>query len=146
MESTRSDLKAHAVTRLLRYHGSRKRHPEVSAWLAAQSGDLGALARRWFTRLRQCGADVRELMHDTYATVCVQDAPFAYVGVFKAHVNVGFFRGVALADPACLLVGTGKSMRHVKLVPGAVVDSAALEVLIRAAHRDIVARLEEGAL
>ena len=105
----------------------------VSKWLKAQGGELGSLARQWFACIRHSGSDVRELMHDTYATACVQDAPFAYVAVFKAHVNVGFFHGVSLQDPARLLVGTGKSMRHVKLVPGIPVDDMSLEKLISVA-------------
>jgi hypothetical protein len=40
-------------------------------------------------------------------------ASFDYVNVFKAHVNVGFFQGTALPDPAKLLEGTGKRIRHV---------------------------------
>ena len=80
-------------------------------------------------------------MHDGYATVCVKDAPFAYVGAFKAHVNVGFFHGSALPDPAGLLEGTGKSMRHVKVEPGLALDELSLEALVAAAYRDIVARL-----
>jgi hypothetical protein len=92
--------------------------------------------------MRQCGADVRELMHDGYPTVCVEDAPFAYVGVFRAHVNVGFFHGAALPDPACLLQGTGKYMRHVKVKPGVALDGSSLEALITSAYRDIVARLK----
>ena len=42
-------------------------------------------------------------------------AAVAYVNALTAHVNVGFFRGAELADPAGLLEGSGKSMRHVKL-------------------------------
>ncbi len=101
------------------------------------------MARRWFAQMRQCDADVRELMHDGYATVCVKDAPFAYVGVFSAHVNVGFFHGDALPDPSSVLEGTGKRMRHVKVRPGHALD-AVLEALIAAAHRDILARLAAG--
>jgi hypothetical protein len=91
--------------------------------------------------MQHCGADVRELLHDGYPTACVEDAPFAYVGVFKDHVNVGFFHGASLPDPARLLEGTGKYMRHVKVKPGAAVDRPALEALVTAAYRDIVARL-----
>jgi hypothetical protein len=91
--------------------------------------------------MRQCGADVRELMHDGCPTVCVEDAPFAYVNAFKAHVNVGFFHGAGLTDPAGLLQGTGKYMRHVKVKPGLALDGSSLEGLITAAYRDIVARL-----
>ena len=81
-------------------------------------------------------------MHDGYPTVCVEDAPFAYVGAFRAHVNVGFFHGAELPDPASLLQGTGKYMRHVKIKPGSALDGASLEALINSAYRDIVARLK----
>ncbi|MDB4878496.1 MAG: hypothetical protein JWM41_4942 [Gemmatimonadetes bacterium] len=80
-------------------------------------------------------------MHDGYATVCVDDAPFAYVGVFKDHVNVGFFHGTALPDPSGLLQGTGKYMRHVKVKPGLALDTPSLEALIASAYRDILTRL-----
>lgn len=126
---------------LLRFAGAVERDPAVDRWLDAQPGELGAIARTWFARMRRCGPGVRELMHDGYATACVDDAPFAYVGAFKAHVNVGFFHGAALPDPAGLLQGTGKRMRHVKLGPGRAVDAPALDALIAAAYRDIVARL-----
>ena len=72
------------------------------------------------------------------------DAPFGYVNVFSSHVNVGFFQGVALPDPAHLLQGTGKFMRHVKLRPGAATNAAALSRLIDAAYSDIKARVENG--
>jgi hypothetical protein len=91
--------------------------------------------------MRSAGPDVRELMHDGFATACVQDAPFAYVGAFKAHVDVGFFYGVELPDPTALLEGSGKRMRHVKLRPGLPLDTAALGALGSAAYSDIVARL-----
>jgi hypothetical protein len=92
--------------------------------------------------MRQCGPNVRELLHDGCPTATVEDAPFAYVNVFRAHVNVGFFHGAALLDPAGLLLGTGKSMRHVKVKPGLALDESSLEALIAAAYRDIVARLK----
>ena len=37
-----------------------------------------------------------------------------YIGVIKDHVNLGFIRGSDLADPARILEGTGKQMRHIK--------------------------------
>ncbi len=107
------------------------------------SGELGALARRWFDVIRQCGDDVRELLHDGHPTACVADAAFAYViNAFKAHVNVGFFRGAELADPAGLLEGTGKYMRHVKLRPDGDIDGTALIRLIESAYTDMKRRLE----
>jgi hypothetical protein len=92
--------------------------------------------------MRECGDDVRELMHDGCPVACVEDVPFGYVNVFKAHVNVGFFLGALLRDPGGLLEGTGKRMRHVKVRPGEELDSAALRALIDAAYFDVKSRLE----
>lgn len=105
---------------------------------------MGAIARHWFGVMRECGDEVRELLHDGCPVACLGDAPFGYVNVFSAHVNVGFFHGAALPDPAGLLEGSGKFMRHVKLRPGAVTNAAALERLIVAAYWDIKARVENG--
>jgi hypothetical protein len=113
----------------------------VEAWLNERPPALGAIARRWFERMRQCGDDVRELLHDGCPTACVADAPFGYVGVYRAHVNVGFFYGAELPDPARLLEGAGKRMRHVKTRPGAEPDPVALEALIAAAYADLQLRL-----
>jgi len=122
---------------LLRFNGSVKRDPTIEAWLAAQRDDLRDLATSWFTRMRRCGPDVREIMHDGLATACVEDAPFAYVGIYRNHVNVGFFHGADLPDGARLLQGTGRRMRHVKLDPRGAIDEAALAALIKAAYVDI---------
>lgn len=105
------------------------------------SDELGAIAERWFAVMRACGDDVREVLHDGHPTACVGDAAFAYVNAFQAHVNAGFFRGAELADPAGLLEGTGKFMRHVKLRPDRGVDATALRKLIEAAYADMRARL-----
>jgi hypothetical protein len=67
--------------------------------------------------------------------------PFGYVNVFKSHTNVGFFYGAHLDDPAGLLEGAGKNMRHVKVKPGRELDSAALQGLIHAAYLDVKIRL-----
>ena len=108
--------------------------------MRAHSGELGAIARRWFDVMRRRGDDVRELLHDGHPTACVGDAAFAYVNAFTAHVNVGFFRGAELDDPAGLLEGTGRFMRHVKLGPGREVDAAHLEGLIERAYVDMQRR------
>lgn len=127
---------------ILRLTGAARHDPAVNVWLSERSGALGLAARTWFGRMRKCGRDVRELIHDRCPVACVGDAPFAYVNVFKAHANVGFFYGAELADPAGALEGSGRRMRHVKVKPDAEVDAAALGALIRAAYADIKERLE----
>jgi hypothetical protein len=131
-------------TNLLRFNGAVERDPAIDLWMTGHSGDLGAIARRWFEVMRRCGDEVRELLHDGCPTACLGDAPFGYVNVFTSHVNVGFFRGAMLPDPSRLLQGTGKFMRHVKLTADTAVDAAALRRLIEAAYSDIKARVEHG--
>lgn len=129
-----------ATAELFRLAGAVASDPDTAEWLGGREGPLGDIARRWFRRLRACGRDVHELLHDGCPTACVNKAAFAYVNVFKSHVNVGFFHGASLPDPAGLLEGQGKRMRHVKLRPGVTIDAAALEALIDAAYRDIRAK------
>ena len=126
---------------LWRFPSAAKHDPAIDRWLRAQREDLRPFVEEWFGRMRRCGDDARELMHDGYPTACVDDAAFGYVGAFKDHVNVGFFYGALIEDPARLLEGTGKRMRHVKLGPGREVDAPALGNLIEAAYADIRARL-----
>jgi hypothetical protein len=131
-------------TELLRFDGVVERDPAIDAWMDAHAGELGAIAQEWFEVMRQCGDEVREILHDGCPNACLGDAPFGYVNVFTSHVNVGFFQGAALADPAGLLQGSGKFMRHVKLRPGTATDEAALRRLIETAYSDIKARVENG--
>jgi hypothetical protein len=130
------------TTQLLRFRGPVKRDPAIEIWMKAHPGQLGAIARRWFEVMRNCGDDVREVLHDGHPTACVDDAGFGYVNVFKDHVNVGFFRGAEIPDPDCVLEGTGKFMRHVKLTPGRDFDAAALTNLINTAYADMKERVQ----
>ena|ERR1700675_990377 len=131
-------------TELFRLNGGVERDPAIDAWMKEHAGELGDISHRWFEVIRKCGDEVRELMHDGCPTACLGDAAFAYVNVFTSYVNVGFFQGSALPDPARLLQGTGKFMRHVKLRPGTATKAAELSRLINAAYSDIKARVEHG--
>ena len=131
------------VDDILRFPTAVKHDAAIDAWLGVQRDDLRPMVKTWFARMRQQGGDVRELMHDGCPTACVGDAAFGYVNAFRDHVNVGFFFGALLNDPAHLLEGTGKRGRHVKLRPGCAVDSAALGQLVDAAYIDIRARLRK---
>lgn len=128
------------VDPLFRFPTARARDPEVAAWFA--TGDpLRAVAEPWFDRLRACGPDVRELIHDGRPTACIEDAAFAYVDAYAQHAGIGFFFGADLDDPAALLEGSGKRMRHVKLRVERMPDEAALGELISAAYLDMRRRL-----
>ncbi len=129
---------------LLRFNGALERDPSIEKWMKQHAGELGAIARQWFEVMRSCDDEVRELLHDGCPVACLGDAPFGYVNVFTSHVNVGFFHGAALPDPAGLLHGGGKFMRHVKLKPGTATNAEALSRLIEMAYSDIKTRVENG--
>jgi len=126
---------------ILRFSGTLAWDAEIDQWIADQDHDLGLIALEWFSQLRERGDDVRELMHDTHPVACVDDAPFAYVNVFTSHANLGSFLGAELDDPAGLLEGTGKRMRHVKLRHDVEPERQLLAELIEAAYADIKTRL-----
>lgn len=127
---------------LFRFASAVHRDAAIDRWLDERPGALGGVARRWVAALRACGPDVRELLHDGHPAACVEDAAFAYVDVFQAHVNVGFFRGAELADPDGLLDGTGKLMRHVKVRREDDAVGPSLEALIRTAYDDMKGRVQ----
>jgi hypothetical protein len=127
----------------LRFNGTVRRDPRIEAWFFEYADPLRLMALAWFGRMRECGDDVREVLHDGCPVACVDDAPFGYVNAFTAHANVGFFLGATLPDPTGLLEGQGKRMRHVKLRPGTELDDAALGDLIVAAYDDIRRRLDQ---
>ncbi len=131
-------------TGLLRFNGAIERDPAIDTWVAEHAGELGTIAHQWFEVMRKCGDEVRELLHDGCPVACLGDAPFGYVNVFRSHVNVGFFQGAGLPDPAHLLQGTGRFMRHVKLRPGTAINAAALSRLIETAYRNMKTRVENG--
>jgi len=137
-----NDKRTAVRSSFLRFDGAVQRAPAIAAWFKAHPGELGAIAQHWFSRMRQCGDEVRELLHDGCPVACLGDAPFGYVNVFTDHVNVGFFHGAALPDPARLLLGSGKFMRHVKLKPNTPANATALNNLIDAAYVDIKLRVE----
>jgi hypothetical protein len=57
------------------------------------------------------------------------------IGPQKKYVNLYFMDGVDLPDPAGLLEGSGKRMRHVKIKTGKDLTNKALKVLIKAAAK-----------
>ena len=129
---------------MFRLNGAVESDLAIDGWMKEHAGELGTIAQKWFQVMRKCGDEVRELLHDGCPTACLGDAAFGYVNVFTSHVNLGFFQGSLLPDPARLLQGTGKWMRHVNLKPGTATNVAALSRLIDAAYMDIKQRVEHG--
>src|SRR5688500_13429771 len=67
------------MNEIFRLSGAVKRDPAVDAWLTDGPVELRSIAQTWFAQMRQCGDDVRELIHDGCPVACVEDAAFGYV-------------------------------------------------------------------
>ena len=61
---------------------------------------------------------------------------YAYIGIQKSHLNLGFYHGTSLEDPAGLLEGSGKNLRHVKLHDMTAAKNPAIRALLVAAIND----------
>jgi hypothetical protein len=61
---------------------------------------------------------------------------YAYIAPYKNYVNLGFYHGVGLKDPAGLLEGAGQRLRHIKIMSLADVDKKELRTLLKAALRE----------
>jgi hypothetical protein len=59
---------------------------------------------------------------------------YAYALPYSGHVNLGFYRGAFLPDPAGRLKGTGAALRHVSLKTAAELPDPAIRALMVAAR------------
>src|SRR6187431_1221837 len=82
---------------------------------------LAAIARRLRKMIRAVDANTVETVRlgDNAATYGVGPRKmtdgYAYIMPKRGYINLGFYQGALLSDPAGLLEGTGKGLRHVKI-------------------------------
>jgi hypothetical protein len=69
------------------------------------------------------------------ATERVIEDGICNIGVFARHVNLGFPRGTDLDDPAGVLQGTGKAMRHITLEKLSDLDRPEIRAYLRKARK-----------
>jgi hypothetical protein len=65
--------------------------------------------------MKKSVAGVKESVNPWRIPTFEVEGPMCFFMAGKKHVTFGFLRGALLKDPAGLLEGTGKSLRHVKL-------------------------------
>lgn len=121
-----------------------------AAWAAAlarTTEDGRATAEAARTLVRRLDPDVVEVVWPHQGTIGWGVGPkkmsehYAYLAVHPRHVNLGFYRGASLPDPAGLLAGPGKEMRHIRLEAPSDVDRPEIVELLRAARAEREAAL-----
>jgi hypothetical protein len=113
---------------------------QLAGFLAEFEPSTAQLARRCLAFVRRLAPGALERVYDAYSALAIGFATgdslretFIHVAVYPRHVNIGFNQGAALGDPARLLVGTGSSVRHVRVDDAARLADPRLAALVSAA-------------
>ena len=105
----------------------------VEEYIASLGGDWRADAVASLRGVVDAAAPGAESSIKWAQPVWASNGPFAYVKAFGRSVNIGFWRGTELDDPAGILVGEGDRMKHLTLREGDQIPTDALEGLVRQA-------------
>src|SRR6476646_8638564 len=106
--------------------------------LAGVEPNLVAIARRLRAMIRAVDPSTVETVRlgDNAATYGIGPRKmtdgYAYIMPMRGYVNLGFYQGALLADPARLLEGTGKGLRHVKIRSLAEANRPSVRALVAA--------------
>ena len=118
----------------------RKAPAELEAFLEAYPGRIAKLFLATRRAVLAEAPDANELVYDAYNSVSTAYSfsgrlreAFCHVAAYSAHVNLGFNRGAGLPDPSRLLDGSGRQIRHVRLVGPSDLRAPRIGRLIRAA-------------
>ncbi|MBI4902261.1 MAG: DUF1801 domain-containing protein [Acidobacteria bacterium] len=114
--------------------------PRLLEFLAAYDPPIGELALALRAVILEEAPEAVESIYDAYSAVAVGYSftgkfgdGFLHIASYAKHVNLGFNNGATMADPNNVLVGKGSRIRHVKFVPGGVVETPWLRRYVRAA-------------
>ena len=106
---------------------------EITDWLDSVEESEQTLAASVIAFIRESLDDADETVKWNNPCFVVAGSNCLYVSAQDGYVNLGFYEGTSLDDPAGLLEGTGKKMRHVKVHSSDELDNPALTDLVRAA-------------
>jgi hypothetical protein len=110
----------------------------VDEFLAGYPPDMQAIGQSLRAMVKRAKPDAKEVLyarfnHFDYSLSGKMREGILYICPMKDYVRLGFYYGGELADPAHLLVGEGKRLRHVKVRTLAEAGHSALQQLVRTA-------------
>ncbi len=107
----------------------------IDSYVDAKPAELREVAEKLRKLVQKTVKGTKESVNPWKIPTFESNGPMCFFTVGKYHVTFGFLRGTSLPDPAGLLEGTGKNLRHVKLRTAEDVSEPALKKLIDAAAR-----------
>jgi hypothetical protein len=107
----------------------------IDDYVAKKGSKLAEVARGLRRLVKKTVPDSEETVNPWKIPTFESNGPMCFFMMGKNHVTFGFLRGTSLPDPAKLLEGTGKNLRHVKLRTLQDLRRPGLKKLIQAAAR-----------
>jgi hypothetical protein len=108
----------------------------IDAYVDEKPAALAGIAEKLRKLVKKTVADTKESVNPWKIPTFQSNGPMCFFMVGKKHVTFGFLRGTSLCDPAGLLEGAGKNLRHVKLRTVDDLGNPALRKLILAAGQN----------
>jgi hypothetical protein len=107
----------------------------IDDYVARKDEELAHLATGLRALMKKTVPGVKESVNPWKIPTFESNGPMCFFSIGKHHITFGFLRGTSLPDPAKLLEGTGKNLRHVKLRTAEGLRKPALKKLIRSAAK-----------
>ena len=107
----------------------------IDWYVDTKPAELRGVAEQLRKLMKKTVKSAKESVNSWKIPTYESNGPMCFFMVGKYHVTFGFLRGTSLPDPAGLLQGTGKNVRHVKLRTAEDVNEPALRKLLQAAAR-----------
>lgn len=114
--------------------------PELLDFLAPYDAEVRELALKLRRLVLSELGGCHENIYDAYNGVAISygTSPrtrdgICHVAVYSRHVNLGFHHGADLDDPAGVLEGSGKAIRHLRVASAADLKRPALREFLRKA-------------
>ena len=109
---------------------------DIDLFLEGYDPAVAQLAQALRRAVRDVVPDADETLHGGWKVISYGlSRKFCAIAPHNNWVNLQFHAGAQLDDPAGLLTGTGKSMRHVRIVPEAGIPTGLAALLQVAADK-----------
>lgn len=122
-----------------------RRHPppaELIKFLRPYNRAIQKLALDLRALVLEEMAPCHENIYDAYSAVAMGYGPtdrlsdgIFHIAIYAKGVNLGFNHGAALADPAGILEGAGKQIRHIKIRTPSDLERSEVRAYMRRAHQ-----------
>jgi hypothetical protein len=124
---------------------------QLAGFIGKFSPEVALVAKAARAKIRKLLPGAVELVYDNYNALAIGFGPterasdaIVSIALYPRWVSLFFLRGVQLPDPQGLLRGSGTKVRHIVLERAAILDTAPVRTLVRAAVARHPKRIARG--